>query len=70
MSVEECVHYTLTCDPDVALLGMSFPNEQDAAFAAAESFFKKKPLNEDQMDAIRRRAREAIEGKGDCWWNP
>ena len=24
MSVEECLHYTLTCDPDVALLGLSF----------------------------------------------
>ena len=28
----ECLRYTLTCDPDVALLGLSFPNEQDAAF--------------------------------------
>ena len=35
LSVEECVRYTLTLDPDVALLGLSFPNEQDAAFAAA-----------------------------------
>ena len=26
--------YTLTCDPDVALLGLSDPREQDAAFAA------------------------------------
>jgi aryl-alcohol dehydrogenase-like predicted oxidoreductase len=67
LSVEECVHYTLTCDPDVALLGMSFPNEQDAAFAAAATF---QPLNEDQMDAIRVRARQAVEGKGNCWWNP
>ena len=38
LSVEECLHYTLTLDPDVTLLGMSFPNEQDAAFAAARSF--------------------------------
>lgn len=67
LGVEECVHYTLTCDPDVALLGMSFPNEQDAAFAAAKSF---QPLNEDQMDDIRARAIEAVEGKGNCWWNP
>ena len=35
LTVRECVHYTLTAEPDVALLGMSFPNEQDAAFAAA-----------------------------------
>jgi aryl-alcohol dehydrogenase-like predicted oxidoreductase len=67
LSVRECLNYTLTCDPDVALLGMSFPNEQDAAFAAASTFSS---LNEDEMDAIRIRAREAIEGKGDCWWNP
>lgn len=67
ISVEDCVHYTLTCDPDVALLGMSFPNEQDAAFAAAASF---SPLPADRMAGIRERAREAIQGKGDCWWNP
>ncbi len=35
LSVDECLHYTLTIDPDVALLGLSFPNEQDQAFAAA-----------------------------------
>jgi hypothetical protein len=29
---------TLTLDPDVALLGLSFPNEQDASFAAVERF--------------------------------
>ena len=34
LSVAECLHYTLTLDPDVALLGLSYPNEQDAAFAA------------------------------------
>jgi aryl-alcohol dehydrogenase-like predicted oxidoreductase len=67
LSVEECLHYTLTCDPDVALLGMSFPNEQDAAFSAAGSFV---PLNKDQMADIRRRAVEAIADKGPCWWNP
>jgi len=67
LSVEECLHYTLTCDPDVALLGMSFPNEQDAAFAAAGSF---SPLPAQRMQRIRERAREAIQGKGDCWWNP
>jgi 1-deoxyxylulose-5-phosphate synthase len=67
LSVEECVRYTLTCDPDVALLGMSFPNEQDAAFAAAASFT---PLDAEGMRRIRERAADAIRGKGDCWWNP
>ena len=38
MTVTECVRYTLTLDPDVALLGISFPNEQDEASAAAEKF--------------------------------
>jgi hypothetical protein len=68
LTVEECVHYTLTLDPDAALLGMSFPNEQDAAFAAAESF--RGPLPEGELAEIRRRARIAMEQKGRCWWNP
>jgi aryl-alcohol dehydrogenase-like predicted oxidoreductase len=68
LSVAECVHYTLTCDPDVALLGMSFPNEQDAALAAARNF--RGPLSESVMADIRRRAVEAVRGKGPCWWNP
>ena len=63
----ECLHYTLTVDPDVALLGMSFPNEQDDSFVAALSFA---PLNARTMEDIRRRAARAIEGKGACWWNP
>jgi 1-deoxyxylulose-5-phosphate synthase len=63
----ECVRYTLTCDPDVALLGLSFPNEQIAAFAAANTFT---PMSADEMANIRRRAVEAIHGKGHCWWNP
>lgn len=67
LSVEECLGYTLTCDPDVALLGMSFPNEQDAVFAAAAAF---KPLSSARMVDIRRRAVVAMEGKGECWWNP
>jgi hypothetical protein len=61
------MHYTLTVDPDVALLGLSFPNEQDAAFAAAATFA---PLAVSQMEEIRRRAAEAVRGKGNCWWNP
>ena len=67
LSVAECLHYTLTLDPDVALLGLSFPNEQDAAFAAAADF---KALSAVEMGKIRRRALEAIAGKGPCWWNP
>lgn len=67
LGVEECVRYTLTCDPDVALLGMSFPNEQDAAFAAAEAFT---PMSTAEMAETRRRAAHAIEGKGAVWWDP
>jgi 1-deoxyxylulose-5-phosphate synthase len=67
LSVQECVHYTLTCDPDITLLGMSFPNEQDAAFAAAANF---KPLSSQQMADIKTRAAQAVKDKGHCWWNP
>jgi aryl-alcohol dehydrogenase-like predicted oxidoreductase len=66
LTVEECVHYTLTVDPDVALLGLSFPNEQDAAFAAASSFTQ---LDDARMQELRRCAAEAVKGKGPCWWN-
>ena len=67
LSVAECVHYTLTLNPDVALLGLSFSNEQDEAFAATRSFV---PLTEERMDDVRRRAIEARREKGPCWWNP
>ena len=67
LGVAECVHYTLTLDPDVALLGLSFPNEQDEAFAAARSFT---PLSAEQMEDVRRRAIEARREKGPCWRNP
>jgi hypothetical protein len=67
LTVEECLHYTMTLDPDVALLGLSYPNEQDAAFAAARSF---RPLGPAAMEDIRRRAVEARRDKGPCWWNP
>ena len=60
--------YTLSYDPDVALLGLSFPNEQDAAFAAAEAFTT--PLAPEALAALRTRARDAMEGKGAAWWNP
>jgi 1-deoxyxylulose-5-phosphate synthase len=67
LSVSECLHYTLTARPDVALLGLSFSNEQDAAFEALGSF---QPLTPDVMEKTRRHAAMAIEGKGPCWWNP
>ncbi|MCG3149402.1 MAG: hypothetical protein PCFJNLEI_02863 [Verrucomicrobiae bacterium] len=67
LSVAECLRYTLTLDPDVTLLGMSFPNEQDAVFAAAREF---KPLTPVQLADTRRRAVAAMAGKGRCWWNP
>jgi aryl-alcohol dehydrogenase-like predicted oxidoreductase len=68
MEVEECLHYTLTVDPDVALLGMSFPNEQDAVFEAWGRW--KGGLSEERMGEIRERAKVAIAGKGRVWWNP
>lgn len=67
LTVSECLHYTLTLDPDVALLGLSFPNEQDAAFAAWQTF---QPLSVEAMADIRRRAAVARQDKGPCWWNP
>jgi 1-deoxyxylulose-5-phosphate synthase len=66
LSVQDCVSYTLTCDPDVALLGMSFANEQDAAIGAAEAFA---PLSEAELSRVRAAAAQAIRGKGPCWWN-
>lgn len=68
MTVSDCLAYTLTCDPDVALLGLSFPNEQDAAFAAAQAFAE--PLTADRMAELRVEALDALQGKGPCWWNP
>jgi aryl-alcohol dehydrogenase-like predicted oxidoreductase len=67
LTARECLHYTLTLDPDVALLGLSFPNEQDQAWAALRDFA---PLDAAQMEDIRGRAAEARAGKGPCWWNP
>lgn len=67
LSVRECLHYTLTLDPDVALLGLSFPNEQDAALAAAAEFT---PLSAAELADIRARATLARQEKGPCWWNP
>jgi len=67
LPVEACVRYALTVDPDVALLGLSFENEQDAAFAAAEGAL---PLSADEMAALRTRALEAARDKGAVWWDP
>jgi aryl-alcohol dehydrogenase-like predicted oxidoreductase len=67
LSVEECLHATLTLDPDCALLGLSTPGEQDLAFAAAESFA---PLAPARLEDVRRRAAEAARGKGRAWWDP
>lgn len=67
LNVDECLRYTLTLDPDVALLGLSFPNEQDAAFAAAERF---QPLTREDLHSVRTRAARAIQDKGAVWWNP
>ena len=67
LEVEECVRYTLTCDPDVALLGMSFENEQDAALAAASAF---RPMTAEELRHTRERAALAMRGKGKAWWNP
>lgn len=63
----ECLHYVLTLNPDVALLGLSYPNEQDAAFAAVRTF---RPLSAVEMADVRRRAAAARKDKGPCWWNP
>jgi diketogulonate reductase-like aldo/keto reductase len=68
LSVQQCIDYTLTCDPDVALLGLSDPSEQDAAFAAVQSF--KAPLDAEQIAIIRQRAVDAVADKGPCRWNP
>lgn len=67
LTISQCVHYTLTLDPDVALLGLSYPNEQNAAFAAAKSF---SCLSDSEMDEIRKEAIGARKEKGPCWWNP
>ncbi|HJV90269.1 MAG TPA: aldo/keto reductase [Holophagaceae bacterium] len=67
MSVASCLRYTLTVNPDVALLGLSSPSEQDAAFAATAAFA---PLAPAELAAVRQEAARAIAGKGRVWWNP
>ncbi|MFM2310113.1 MAG: hypothetical protein RLY87_2235 [Chloroflexota bacterium] len=67
MTVADCVQYTLTHDPDVALIGMSFPAEQDMVRAAYESF---RPADHAELTRIEQCAADARQGKGPCWWNP
>jgi hypothetical protein len=67
LTIEECMHATLTLDPDVALVGLSTPEEQDVAFAAAESF---RPWSPEALAGVRRRAAIAAEGKGRLHWDP
>lgn len=67
LSVETCVRYTLTVDPDVALLGLSTPAEQDAALGAAA---RAEPLDEAGLAKVRAEAVAAIAHKGTPWWNP
>jgi len=67
MPVETCVRYTMTADPDVMLLGMSYPAEQDHAFAAAAAF---SPMSDAEMAAARLDAIAALRDKGPHWWNP
>ncbi len=67
LDVATCLRYVLGQDPDVALLGLSFENEQDAAWAAAEAFT---PMTAEEEKDARYAAWEAAKDKGDIWWNP
>jgi len=67
LSVEACLHATLTLDADVQLLGLSTVAEQDAAFAALATF---SPLDAAALEAVRKAAAAAMEGTGSVWWNP
>lgn len=67
LDVAACVHFTLSHDPDVALIGMSYPSEQDLVWDAYRSFV---PKSAEQLADIAARAAVARQGKGPCWWNP
>lgn len=67
LDVETCVRYTLTLDPDVALIGMSTPAEQDEALAAAARFLPYSPAD---LRDVERRALAAVAGKGGRHWDP
>ncbi|MGZ3450607.1 MAG: aldo/keto reductase [Polyangiales bacterium] len=67
LSVDTCVRYTLTLDPDVALLGLSNEDEMDAAFSATDRFA---PMTEHELSEARRLAEKSVVGKGKIWWDP
>ncbi len=67
VTVAKCLHDTLTLDQDLALLGLNYPNKQDAAFDATRSLCS---LTPDQIEDVRQRAAEARQDKGPCLWNP
>lgn len=67
LTARQCLHYTLTIDPDVAILGLSSEEDQDESFEAALRF---RPLAKIEMAAIEEEAAVARQGKGPCWWNP
>lgn len=66
LTVDDCVRYTLSLDPDVALLGLSNAAEQDAAFAALE---RATPMDEAERADVRQRAAARIAARP-TWWNP
>ena len=67
LQVRDCLRYGFAMDPDVLLLGLSFENEQDAAFAAAA---EAAPASAEELDSLRMRAFDAARGKGRVWWDP
>lgn len=67
LTARQCLHYTLTIDPDVAILGLSSVEDQDESFEAALKF---RPLGQKEMASIEEAAAAARQGKGACWWNP
>ena len=67
LTIAECMHATLTLDPDVALVGLSTPEEQDQAFEAARTF---RPLSREALADVRRRAALAAKDKGRLHWDP
>jgi aryl-alcohol dehydrogenase-like predicted oxidoreductase len=67
LTVADCLRATLTYDPDVALLGLSNAEEQDAAFDAVERYTRPTP---EELAELRARAAHAIRGKGKTWWDP
>jgi 1-deoxyxylulose-5-phosphate synthase len=70
LSVRECVHATLTIGPDVALLGLSTPEEQDEAFEAALAFASTGPLTQAALASVKQHAVLAAAEKGRLHWNP